>query len=302
MQPVDWMLRLQQQNTPENTRILVRAFIHEPLIIRAMQQEGFFERTLERADGWMVADLALTAMGCPLKAADLKKPEMLGIDTGLRSSALQAYEIAYKRLTPPANLAEAGLLAIALRERRRLTNGWHGLLSELTQGTLKDQPGLAYEIWKTPLACLYQMVPDGMELCQTLLSRQTLQPGSRWISHIMLANPLEEAERVKIFTTLMRKISPEMSAAWLRELRLSGEVDLATEISLILLASMTPLVEKKRNQSTYIANQPDEALRDTLELQHLAELYRWMKRKNFSNRYNKPQSPGWRGSIYGWLI
>jgi hypothetical protein len=49
MQPVDWMLRLQQQNTPENTRILVRAFIHEPLIIRAMQQEGFFERTLERA-------------------------------------------------------------------------------------------------------------------------------------------------------------------------------------------------------------------------------------------------------------
>jgi len=152
MQPVDWMLRLQQKNTPENTRFLVRAFIHEPLIIRAMQQEGFLEQALERVEGWMVADLALVAMGCPLKAADLRKQEMIGVEAGLRSSALQAYENTYKKLTPPANLAEAGLLAIALRERRRLTNGWHGLLNELTQGKLKEQPGLANEIWKTSLA------------------------------------------------------------------------------------------------------------------------------------------------------
>ena len=91
---------------------------------------------------------------------------------------------------------------------------------------------------------------------------------------MLLANPLEETERVKTFTSLMRKISPEMSTGWLRELRLSGEIDLVTEISLVLLASLAPLVEKKNSQSRLVTCQPDEALKETLELQHLAELYR----------------------------
>jgi hypothetical protein len=166
MQPVDWMLRLQQKLPGADARSLVRAFNHEPLVHQAMQQEGFFDRVQQRSAGWMLADLALHAMGCPLKSSDLMNPEMATIEPGLRNSALQAYEQVHKTLLPPVSLAEAGLLAIALRERRRLTNGWQGLLAELTQGSLAGQDGLAFELWKTPLACLFKMVPDGLELCQ----------------------------------------------------------------------------------------------------------------------------------------
>lgn len=274
MQPVDWMLCLQQEISPDIARVLIRAYIHEPHVIRAMQQNGFLDRVLERDASWTMADLALVAMGSPLKSADLMGTEMVEVEAGLRSNALQTYEKTHKTLTPPANLAEAGLLAIALRERRRLTNGWYGLMGELTQGTVAEQLGLIYEIWKTPLACLYHMVPDGIELCQSLLPRQSLNPSSTWISHIMLANPIENSERVKLLTAFMRKTSIGMQTGWLRELSLSGETDLVLEISRVLLASTTPLVEKSLARSALVTGQPDEALKETMYLQHLAELYR----------------------------
>lgn len=273
MQPVEWMLSLQNKISTEKARMLVRAFIHEPLVIGAMQQDGFLEEVFQRGEAGSVADLALAAMDNPLRAAELREAELRPIPVALRASALQIYEFTHKTLTAPANLEEAGLLALALRERYRMTKGWHGLVNELTQGELSAKPGLAYEIWKTPLACLFQMVPDGLELCQTLVPRQKLQPGARWVSHILLSNPLEESEQARLFTLLMRKVSPVHQTAWLRELSLAGEAELVMEISRELLASTMPLVEKNTPLAGPAQRVVDEVLRQALELQHLAELY-----------------------------
>ena len=278
MQPVDWMLRLQEKFSAEDARRLLASVTHEALAARALLQENILERCLTRGgrdlQGWSLANLALAAMGSSYTAADLSSTEMIAIDNGLRSSALQAYEHSHKTQQPPESLAEAGLLALALRERRRLTRGWHGLASELSQGSLAAQPGTVFSIWKSALACLFGMVPDGLELCAALLPRQNLFPGARWISHILLANPISDEERVHFLVSLMRKISPETQIAWLRDMRLSGQVDLTTRISQELVSSTTPLMEGTLRKSINIADQPDIALRQSVEIQHLAELFR----------------------------
>lgn len=272
MQPVDWMLRLQEQFSAEDVQRFFLSVAHEPLAARALMQENFLERCLSRSGndlrGWSLANLSLSAVGSSYTAADLSSPEMKAIDNSLRSSALQAYEHSHKAQQPPESLAEAGLLALALRERRRLTRGWHGLAAELAQGSM------AFTTWKTALACLFGMVPDGLDLCAALLPRQNLLPGARWISHILLANPISDEERIQILVTLMRKISPEMQTAWLRDMRLSGQVDLTTWISQELVSNITPLMEDTLQKSISILDQPDAALRQSMEFQHLAELLR----------------------------
>lgn len=274
MQPVDWMLILQQNFSAGDAQLFVKAFIHDPLVIQVMHQEGYIERVSNQDGLWNLADLALVAMGSPLKSADLKAPEMMAIDAGLRGNALQLYEQTHKTLMPPANLAEAGQLAIALRERRRLTNGWHGLMGELTQGSLKDQPGLAFQIWRTPLACLFHMIPDGVELCQALLPRQSVHPGADWITHIILSNPMRAIDRIQMLTGLMRKITPERQIGWLRELNLCGEHDMVIEISGYLLETTSVVSENHQPILVKGSKHSDDVVKETLRLQHLAELYR----------------------------
>lgn len=272
MQSVDWILRLQQRISPEKTSRIVRALIHEPLAISAMQQDGFVESDLFENNSWTLADLALFSMGCPLRSSELSQQGWTEIDPGLRINALKAYELAHQENKIPTNLAEAGLLALALRERRKLTKSWHGLMAELTHGTDQQYAGVE-AVWKAPLACLYTMVPDGNELCQSLLPRLVRQPGSRWISHILMANPIEDDERLKKFIGLMRKINLDLQAAWLRELKIMGEDDLAEAVSLALLEPNSELAKEGHGRWEPNRHQLDQILKEALEVQHKAELY-----------------------------
>ena len=106
----------------------------------------------------------------------------------------------------PASLALSALLALALRERRRLSGTWNNLGDELNNGTSgkpADQDAGAdrifiaandafYQTWCTPLACLYGMVPDTFEMLRSLLTPDA--PGSRHalVIHILLSNPLPQ--------------------------------------------------------------------------------------------------------------
>ena len=61
----------------------------------------------------------------------LRAQPLVPLEHALQEKALRAYQAVQHNSQAPSTLSEAGLLALALRERRRLTGTWSGLLQEI---------------------------------------------------------------------------------------------------------------------------------------------------------------------------
>jgi len=82
--------------------------------------------------------------------------------------------------SPTSALSQAGLLALALRERRRVVGSWNGLAGELlntsrltanTQAQPRNRielPPSFFSTWSTPIACLYGLIPDPEDMLLSL--------------------------------------------------------------------------------------------------------------------------------------
>jgi tetratricopeptide (TPR) repeat protein len=128
------------------------------------------------------------------------------LNTALQHKALRAYETLAHSHSPQSGLLtlpQAGLLALALRERRRLTGSWKGLPEDL--------PAEHPDPWLTPLACLYGLVPDPLEFMATLV----IQPAHYKLAlGILLCQP--EAPEVQL--EMLGQLSPAQAPLFLRTL------------------------------------------------------------------------------------
>lgn len=139
---------------------------------------------------WSPATLALAALQQPLELVSLR--QLLPISSRLRLRAGRAFEHHTKprsAFTPTiqTDLAEAGLLALALRERRRLIGNWEGLTSELRLADLNS--------WRTPLACLLGMIPNPQEMLAALIADGQQPAWNALALHTLLSNPLPPDEQ-----------------------------------------------------------------------------------------------------------
>src|SRR5512133_1257031 len=122
----------------ESTQVFA-ALRQDPLVWPSLEQADFFQAALERLGSpvqrWSPARLALLALGYKHPLEALRSEPLPVLEPALQELALQAYQSAQHTNKPPASLREAGLLALALRERRRLTGSWSGLLQEISPRT-----------------------------------------------------------------------------------------------------------------------------------------------------------------------
>jgi tetratricopeptide (TPR) repeat protein len=214
-----------------NLTFVVSALRQDPILWESLQDPDLWELICAESrpdpDDWSPASLGLLALQVdearPLQPAALRADLQFPLESGLRHRAAKAFEslttgqvsneqscdvrhaeqamVAYHA---PASLAQSALLALALRERRRLLGSWNKLGDELTkavsvkpanQDTGFDRALAAandtfYSTWRTPLACLYGMVPDTFDMLRSLLT--PVAPASRHatVIHILLSNPL----------------------------------------------------------------------------------------------------------------
>lgn len=85
----------------------------------------------------------------------------------LRQQASTYYQRMLKTEFSPTNLAESTYLAIALRERKRLTGNWNGLLSEIVRSSTNHS--FLHENWLTPFAVLMSWFVSDTELLDEIL-------------------------------------------------------------------------------------------------------------------------------------
>ena len=234
MQPAKILVELRRVLSPTDAPFVLAALSEDELVWKSLQQSEFLESVLSEesciASSWSPANLALRPLGSRVSFTELTAEHIPGIEVTLRKQALELLENTLRSGEPVDSLSQAGLLALALRERRRKTNAWNGFLGELLATPAKNQNGLV-ETWKTPLACLYGIIPDQWDFLESLLPQESMHPSIDWISHIILSDPIDPEAQTRLFHDLMSQLVVEYQVEWLRYLIGLGRFALAAGIA-----------------------------------------------------------------------
>ncbi len=196
----------------------------------AVEIESFMTPDTVRLEHWSPANLVLKLLNSRLDISAMQADHLPPIEPSIRKKALETFENTLRNSATPASLREAGLIALALRERRRKTQTWQGVLDELKTLNLKGKNQLI-DVWKTPLACLLGMTPDPKALLAALLKPEDAQLGMVWISHMLLTNPMSDEERQDHFHYLLADLPTAYQVEWLVYLQRIGEQTSVTALA-----------------------------------------------------------------------
>ena len=202
-------------NLPESSwPWVISALRQDTLVWAALQEPAFVEKAISNLAGkpeaWSPAVLASLSLDQPLQP-----------DGSLRHKALQAYEHLIRRGSaetggPDLTLANAGLLAIALLEHRQLSGSWSDLTGDLRPIPL-ESPSF-FTTWSTPLAVLFGLASDPLDLLQVLVSPGASPTLFSLVLHAVLSNPLPPAKQEQILFSLHTDLDLPESALLIRQL------------------------------------------------------------------------------------
>ena len=178
--------RLPQAEWP----VVVAALRNEAQTWAELQDSTFGLQALQAAGGermhWSPGYLGLLRLNQAQHFEPLRATPLQAVSEKLRYEAAAAYEQLATRNpdTTHSNpdLAQATLIALALRERRRLLNGWEQLADDLSIAPT--------EYWKLPIACLFGLIPTQHELLENLLAADQPDDWHELALHALVSNPL----------------------------------------------------------------------------------------------------------------
>ena len=234
---------------PESTwPWVVAALRQDALVWDSLQEPDFGERALAeigaRPEAWTPAGLAFLALDHPISAAG--EP----LDPLLRQRALRAYESLVRQNPPGAGerptLAHAGLLALTLAEHRQVSGSWGNLPSDLSPAPTHD-PAFG-TTWRTPLAILYGLAADRINLLGELVYPGAPLPFIEAALHALLSNPLPPTEQGQILATLLRDLPLPEAGVLLRQIE-KHRPDLAARLARRLLGRHPTIPAPRRSAS-----------------------------------------------------
>lgn len=239
--------RLPQSDWP----LVVAALRNEPTLWAELCAEGDFGAQALEAAGtdralWCPAFLGLLRLNQAQQHDALRAAPMEPVAEKLRYQAASAYEqIATagtgERTAP--TLEQATLLALALRERRRLLNTWEQLPEDVSIA--------APEFWKLPLAVLFGLIPQPQELLTTLLDSTQSSAMHELGLHALVCNPLALDEQSTHLLEAITHYQLPQSLAILRSLaRL--HLPLAQQVALQLLENLQTQPESEASELNQI--------------------------------------------------
>ncbi|MBN2548478.1 MAG: tetratricopeptide repeat protein [Anaerolineales bacterium] len=221
------------------------ALRQDDVVWNSLSEAAFSRRALETLGAnparWSPASLALLALGEQIRLEELCATPIRPLAQPLRSRAIRAYEAWLKTTEDGISLAQAGLLALSLRERRRLKGSWEGIAAELRSTEPGARKGAARRAAQTIVACLYGMAPDSFDLLRAICTTSLAQP--RLALHALFSTPMPPEQQVEQLHKLLAELPNPQRQVLLRD-----------------LASLRPWLAAQLTQD-YLQNTPvDEAL------------------------------------------
>jgi tetratricopeptide (TPR) repeat protein len=178
--------------------------------------------------------LALIALGHGEYLPMLRERVQYLIDDELQKRSSRFLKSVHENDRQITSLEKAGLAALGLREQWRLSQNWK---EAFIKAGFFDEESSKPENWRTALACLYGLVPDGMGMLDMLSTLDTDDNYQAVISHVLLANPILDEERQRQLIKLLEKKSLANAVSALRGMAVLGESRLAKQMADVLLDS-----------------------------------------------------------------
>ncbi len=278
MRPVS-IIELLNQLPEEDRSIVLTRLRQDALIWSSLQDEHILEKigdqdqTLEgiAPSEWSPAQLALSVLDIPIRPENLSQKSPILPDEGVLRQAVYHYEEWSKAPTIPGTLEEAGLIALALREKRRLKVEWDAIFEGIAAKIPVDAD--AGKTLRSPLAILYGLVSDPSEMLRSLVRERTILPYFELISHVLLSNPVSPELLAQEFAEILNGVSFHQQLEHLRSLNLMGQNDLATQLAERLLKTRTFQEASSGKQVKTLGN-PEGLLYHTIEMQQAANIHR----------------------------
>ncbi len=179
--------------------VVVAALRSEPQAWAELQEPAFADLVLDAAGAdrnrWSPGFLGLLRLGHSQYFESLRSAPMQPVDEKLRYQAAAAFEKLTgepsKDESPAPELAQATLLALALRERRRLLNGWDQLAEDLG---ISGSPGVLKSggqgFWQSTISCVFGLLPNPHELLAYLIAPEQTDELQQLGVHALVSNPL----------------------------------------------------------------------------------------------------------------
>jgi len=180
---------------------------------------NFSEFAGSNSTKWNIGQYCLHSIEYPEPDSISKEP-LSPLPPEIRQQTSSTYQKAVKSGTPPITLSEAGLLALALRERYRLTGSWSGMVDEITRSN--SSRIFSPTCWKTPFAIIYSWFnqsPEILDEFKCLSSQLTEKDYSAFISAILLSQTIPFETLIINFNIALDGEELHHLVPWLRYLQ-----------------------------------------------------------------------------------
>jgi tetratricopeptide (TPR) repeat protein len=276
-------LSLLKNNFRDPTSAWVIASLrHEPFIWLAMQDIEFTSRAIEFLGkdplGWTPASLALLSLGLPGRMESFAQAPLSSLDKELRKQVSKNFEdltqgkSIYERKTDEINLQpqwfsqhalpQAGLIALALRERLRLIGSWAGF-----QDDIEGLPDFSVYTWFAPITILLGLIPDPFALLLEMVSPTSSFDMNVLAIHGLLSNPYPPEKRLEYLTKLC-EAAPAQKHQVLLNILAHTSPELGKELANWLV------IQPFHHADNFFNNPEMDLISDLAKLTHQAELFR----------------------------
>lgn len=273
MNTLPFIFQLREKLPQADWSWVVSALRQDVLVWESLQDPNFGEKALHSLGGhtqaWSPAHLSLLALEIDQTPDAYQVIPMIPLKPSLKKQALKLLEEVKQGNQPvvsgaPSQLAQAGLLALALREGLRSTGSLKNIKNELhTAGT--DW----FPRFQTSLTCLYGLIPEPIEMLKEFLLPDAGQASINAGLHMLLSNPLSIQEHL---SCLLQAVPAEPSAAlpMLRELaqRQSQLAQMFAETLIDCAIEKPPLIRSTAHEDSW-----DARLNTLSQHVYLAELH-----------------------------
>ncbi|MCJ7626111.1 MAG: tetratricopeptide repeat protein [Anaerolineaceae bacterium] len=217
----------------EATQVM-QAVMQDPLVLKSLGNVKFFHQAVDKLGndlaGWTPAELSLLALSDKFELIGVMTEGTKLSNTILSQSSTEKLNNTLNNQESPEHITDVGLLAAALLSRYQLNPSWMDLWKEI-EFSDNGIDWKFYEVWRTPLACLYGWVEEPLELLKSLNRKSQHFASYYLISHILLCNVIEKEKQTALLKELMDELEEMDQIYLLRAIHFSGRADLVASFA-----------------------------------------------------------------------
>jgi len=202
MNEINFLIQLREQFPSQLLSTLLFALRQDKELWVEISETSLGERALSELpltlEAWTPAGLSLYALGHFEFLSRIRETPPQPLESDLKEKAHEAFEKWGSMKLGNINLAEAGLLALAIRDQYFQKESWDGL-----ENIIKNQPSRL----GTVLSCLYGFLPEPHEFISCIEKVSRSQDQSTLALQIIFSNPLSAEAQNQLIGKLLAEQS-----------------------------------------------------------------------------------------------